>query len=300
MQELASGGVAIEVHKLSKSFGPVLALRSVSLKIATGQIYGLLGPNGAGKTTFIRLLTGSTRPSGGSISVLGLDPTRQKQQARRQIGYMPQSPSLYEDLTPVENIRFFGRGRRQGDLARRVDEVIAFVGLRERANDAVYTFSGGMKQRLSLACALVNRPPVLLLDEPTSGIDPQLRESFWAHFRDMASHGTTILISTHQMDEALYCDRLAVLNRGVLLADDSPKQLLWQENATVRIWRAGEVVVHDLADYPNTLPGLLQEHGLDVSISRIEVDVEDLGRIVLRKIDIQDRNTGGDDHAGNP
>ncbi len=300
MQELASGGVAIEVHKLNKSFGPVLALRSVSLKIATGQIYGLLGPNGAGKTTFIRLLTGSTRPSGGSISVLGLDPTRQKQQARRQIGYMPQSPSLYEDLTPVENIRFFGRGRRQGDLARRVDEVIAFVGLRERANDAVYTFSGGMKQRLSLACALVNRPPVLLLDEPTSGIDPQLRESFWAHFRDMASHGTTILISTHQMDEALYCDRLAVLNRGVLLADDSPKQLLWQENATVRIWRAGEVVVHDLADYPNTLPGLLQEHGLDVSISRIEVDVEDLGRIVLRKIDIQDRNTGGDDHAGNP
>ncbi len=300
MQELASGGVAIEVHKLSKSFGPVLALRSVSLKIATGQIYGLLGPNGAGKTTFIRLLTGSTRPSGGSISVLGLDPTRQKQQARRQIGYMPQSPSLYEDLTPVENIRFFGRGRRQGDLARRVDEVIAFVGLRERANDAVYTFSGGMKQRLSLACALVNRPPVLLLDEPTSGIDPQLRESFWAHFRDMASHGTTILISTHQMDEALYCDRLAVLNRGVLLADDSPKQLLWQENATVRIWRAGEVVVHDLADYPNTLPGLLQEHGLDVSISRIEVDVEDLGRIVLRKIDIQDRTTGGDDHAGNP
>ncbi len=300
MQELASGGVAIEVHKLSKSFGPVLALRSVSLKIATGQIYGLLGPNGAGKTTFIRLLTGSTRPSGGSISVLGLDPTRQKQQARRQIGYMPQSPSLYEDLTPVENIRFFGRGRRQEDLARRVDEVIAFVGLRERANDAVYTFSGGMKQRLSLACALVNRPPVLLLDEPTSGIDPQLRESFWAHFRDMASHGTTILISTHQMDEALYCDRLAILNRGVLLADDSPKQLLWQENATVRIWRAGEVVVHDLADYPNTLPGLLQEHGLDVSISRIEVDVEDLGRIVLRKIDIQDRNTGGDDHAGNP
>ncbi len=300
MQELASGGVAIEVHKLSKSFGPVLALRSVSLKIATGQIYGLLGPNGAGKTTFIRLLTGSTRPSGGSISVLGLDPTRQKQQARRQIGYMPQSPSLYEDLTPVENIRFFGRGRRQGDLARRVDEVIAFVGLRERANDAVYTFSGGMKQRLSLACALVNRPPVLLLDEPTSGIDPQLRESFWAHFRDMASHGTTILISTHQMDEALYCDRLAILNRGVLLADDSPKQLLWQENATVRIWRAGEVVVHDLADYPNTLPGLLQEHGLDVSISRIEVDVEDLGRIVLRKIDIQDRTTGGDDHAGNP
>ncbi len=300
MQELASGGVAIEVHKLSKSFGPVLALRSVSLKIATGQIYGLLGPNGAGKTTFIRLLTGSTRPSGGSISVLGLDPTRQKHQARRQIGYMPQSPSLYEDLTPVENIRFFGRGRRQGDLARRVDEVIAFVGLRERANDAVYTFSGGMKQRLSLACALVNRPPVLLLDEPTSGIDPQLRESFWAHFRDMASHGTTILISTHQMDEALYCDRLAILNRGVLLADDSPKQLLWQENATVRIWRAGEVVVHDLADYPNTLPGLLQEHGLDVSISRIEVDVEDLGRIVLRKIDIQDRNTGGDDHAGNP
>ncbi len=300
MQELASGGVAIEVHKLSKSFGPVLALRSVSLKIATGQIYGLLGPNGAGKTTFIRLLTGSTRPSGGSISVLGLDPTRQKQQARRQIGYMPQSPSLYEDLTPVENIRFFGRGRRQGDLARRVDEVIAFVGLRERANDAVYTFSGGMKQRLSLACALVNRPPVLLLDEPTSGIDPQLRESFWAHFRDMASHGTTILISTHQMDEALYCDRLAILNRGVLLAEDSPKQLLWQENATVRIWRAGEVVVHDLADYPNTLPGLLQEHGLDVSISRIEVDVEDLGRIVLRKIDIQDRTTGGDDHAGNP
>lgn len=214
--------VAVEVRGLRKDFGEVQALKGVDLSIERGQIFGLLGPNGAGKTTLIRLLTGSIKPTDGRISLLGLDPIKQKAQVRRQIGYMPQNPALYDDLSPRENIRFFGKANHSENLGLGVEKVIEFVGLSERANDAVYTLSGGMKQRVSLACALVNEPQVLLLDEPTSGIDPKLREAFWKHFYELAGRGVTVLVSTHQMDEAMYCDRLAILNKGTLLADDPP------------------------------------------------------------------------------
>ncbi len=275
---------SVHVQDLHKYFGQVQALKGVNLKVERGQIFGLLGPNGAGKTTLIRLLIGSTKPTSGKVSVLELNPTKQKRALRRLIGYMPQTPALYEDLSPRDNIRFFGRAHRIENISRRVDEVIEFVGLSERAHDPVYKFSGGMKQRASLACALVHQPNMLLLDEPTSGIDPKLREAFWEHFRELTSRGVTLLVSTHQMDEAMYCDRLAILHEGVLLADETPHQLLWNNRAKIRIWRGEQVNEHKVTNYPEQLPGMLQGYGLDSGISRIEIDEDTLETVVLRMI----------------
>ncbi len=275
---------SVHVQDLHKYFGQVQALKGVNLKVERGQIFGLLGPNGAGKTTLIRLLIGSTKPTSGKVSVLDLNPTKQKRALRRLIGYMPQTPALYEDLSPRDNIRFFGRAHQIENISRRVDEVIEFVGLSERAHDPVYKFSGGMKQRASLACALVHQPNMLLLDEPTSGIDPKLREAFWKHFRELTSRGVTLLVSTHQMDEAMYCDRLAILHEGVLLADDTPHQLLWNNRAKIKIWRGEQVNEHEVTNYPEQLPGMLQGYGLDQGISRIEIKEDTLETVVLRMI----------------
>ena len=278
---------SIQIEDLDKDFGKVNALQDVNLTVGSGQIYGLLGPNGAGKTTLIRLLVGATKPTSGSISVLSLNPIKQKRALRQQIGYMPQSPPLYEDLSPTENIRFFGRSHQTGKLSQRVDEVLEFVGLAPRAHDPVYKFSGGMKQRVSLACALVHQPKMLFLDEPTSGIDPKLREAFWKHFRELAAKGVTIIVSTHQMDEALFCDRLAILHEGILLADDTPNKLLWNSRARIKIWRGPKVNEQVVSNYPEALPGLLHKDGLDPSISRIVIEEDRLEAVVLRMIDEQ-------------
>jgi ABC-2 type transport system ATP-binding protein len=273
--------ISIETQALHKSFGKVEALKGVSLEIDSGQIFGLLGSNGAGKTTLIRLLIGSTKPSSGSLSVLGFDPTRQKRALRKLIGYMPQSPALYEDLSPVENIRFFAQAQHMENTSHRVEEVIALVGLSKRAKDPVYKFSGGMKQRVSLACALVHQPKLLLLDEPTSGIDPKLRETFWEHFRELTSRGVTILVSTHQMNEAMHCDKLAILHQGTLLAADTPRQLLWNNRARIKIWHGEQVEQQEVINYPEQLPGVLHVHGLEATISRIEIEEDTLETVVL-------------------
>jgi ABC-2 type transport system ATP-binding protein len=275
---------SIEIQKLHKNFGKVRALKNVNLKVDSGQIYGLLGPNGAGKTTLIRLLIGSTQPTSGKSTVLGLDPTKQKHRLRRSIGYMPQSPALYDDLSVRDNISFFARAHHLNQLSDRVSEVIDFVRLSERADDPIFTLSGGMKQRASLACALVHDPKILFLDEPTSGIDPKLRMAFWEHFRDLAKRDVTLLISTHQMDEAMYCDRLAILHEGTLLADDTPNQLLWNSQAKVDIQIGNEVDSQQVTDYPQQLPEILRKYGLDPTISRIEIEEETLESIVLRMI----------------
>ncbi|MEJ2551691.1 MAG: ABC transporter ATP-binding protein [Anaerolineales bacterium] len=278
---------SIRIHGVSKNFDDVQALKSISLSIKGGQIFGLLGPNGAGKTTLIRLLIGATKPSMGEISVLGLDPIKQKDALRQKIGYMPQDPALYEDLSARDNIRFFGRAHQGSDLSQHVEQVLKFVGLEQRADDSIYQFSGGMKQRVSLACALVHRPQMLFLDEPTSGIDPQLRAAFWQHFRELTANDVTIIVSTHQMDEALYCDNLAILHRGTLLADDTPRKLLWKNRAKIKIWRGSKVSERTVENYPEALPELLQRDGLDPQVRRIEIEEESLETVILRMIDEQ-------------
>lgn len=279
------GKFAVEVHNLRKNFGKVQALNGINLKIEAGQIYGFLGPNGAGKTTLIRTLIGATKISGGEVSVLGFDPQKQKKELRKLIGYMPQTPALYEDISPRDNIKFFGGANISGDINKNVDQVIDFVDLRSRMKDHVYTFSGGMKQRTSLACAMVNEPKILFLDEPTSGIDPQLREVFWKHFRTLAEKGVTIFVSTHQMDEAMYCDKLAVLHQGILLADDSPRNLLWKKEARVRIWQNDRYYQVVFENYPEKLPAVLKKLGLDKRITRIEIDETSLETVVLNLIE---------------
>ncbi len=281
----------IDLDQLAKNYGRIQALRSVTLAVNEGEIFGLLGPNGAGKTTLIRLLTGSTRASGGSIGVLGLDPLRDSRAVRRQLGYMPQAPALYEDLSPRDNIRFFGRAHDLPAIEKRIDELLDFSKLRERERDAVHTFSGGMKQRVSLACALAHRPRLLLLDEPTAGVDPRLRTEFWNHFRDLARSGVSgLLISTHHMDEALLCDRLAILSDGRVLACGTPRELLDRGHTRVHIWRAADKsieqsILETPENYAESLPHLLQPYGLDPSVTKITIERDTLEQIVLRLIE---------------
>ncbi len=212
----------VETRNLTKRFGPIQALVELDLAVYSGEIYGLLGPNGSGKTTLMRLLIGLLKPTAGQASVLGR--SMPDKAILSQVGYMPQAGALYDDLTVRENIAFFAT--MCGGVERAwVDEVLALVDLEERATSLVRTLSGGMRQRTSLGCALVHRPPLLLLDEPTVGVDPQLRATFWQHFRRLAAEGSTLVVSSHVMDEAGRCDRLGFIRQGRLLAEGSAAEL---------------------------------------------------------------------------
>ena len=211
---------AVEVEAVRKRFGAVQALDRVDLRVLRGEVYGLLGPNGSGKTTLIRCLVGMVVPDAGTVRVLGR--AMPDRGVLSRIGYMTQAAALYPDLSVLENVRFFAT---INDAAGHVEEALRFVELFERRDSVVSTLSGGMRSRASLACALVHRPELLLLDEPTVGIDPALRAQFWTRFREMAADGTTIVVSSHVMDEAERCDRLGLLRAGVLLAEGSADEL---------------------------------------------------------------------------
>ena len=212
--------VAVEVDSVTKEFGVIKALNGVTLHVRRGEIYGLLGPNGAGKTTLIRSIVGLIAPNSGTVTVLGrklpnLD-------VLREVGYMTQQAALYPGLSVEENVSFFAAiyGVEGG-----VKDALEFVDLYTRRGSVVATLSGGMRQRCSLACALVHRPRLLLLDEPTVGVDPQLRVELWEQFRRMAADGTTIIVSSHVMDEAERCQRLGLIQYGRLLAEGSPSEV---------------------------------------------------------------------------
>jgi ABC-2 type transport system ATP-binding protein len=211
---------AIHATGVRKRFGRVDALTGVDLRVAAGTVYGLMGPNGAGKTTLIRSLVGLVKPEAGELRVLGQRMPDRDVLAR--IGYMTQAPALYPDLTVEENIRFFARVFGAADI----EQPLRFVELWERRGSLAATLSGGMRTRLSLAITLVHRPSLLLLDEPTVGVDPQLRAQLWDGLRAMAADGTTILVSSHVMDEAARADRLGLIRDGRLLAEGTVPELL--------------------------------------------------------------------------
>lgn len=221
---------AVSTRELTRRFGSLTAVARLTLDIQRGEIFGLLGPNGSGKTTTIRMLCGLLEPSEGTASVAGIDIRTAPEQVKTKIGYMSQRFGLYEDLTVAENLDFYGGiyGLAGSARAERTTEIVRFLGLGNRLRQLAGQLSGGWKQRLALGCALLHRPPVLFLDEPTAGVDPAARRNFWAAIRDLAATGTTVLVTTHYMDEAERCDRLAMMSLGRLIALGTPDEVARQ------------------------------------------------------------------------
>ncbi|WP_028113647.1 ABC transporter ATP-binding protein [Ferrimonas kyonanensis] len=219
---------AIRADGLVRKFGDFKAVDGLNLNVPTGSIYGFLGPNGCGKSTTIRMLTGLLSPSEGSVEVLGLSIPKQAEALRLRIGYMTQKFSLYEDLTARENLQFIGQiyGMPDRQLRRRIDEQLTTYGLTRLAAQRAGGMSGGQKQRLGLAAATMHKPDLLFLDEPTSAVDPENRREFWEQLFDLSDAGTTILVTTHYMDEAERCHALAIMEAGIVRADGAPETLM--------------------------------------------------------------------------
>src|SRR5689334_22285985 len=220
-------GPAVRIEKLVKRFGDFVAVDDVSIDVARGEIFGFLGPNGAGKSTTIRILCGLLAPTSGRATVHGFDVATQAEEIRQNIGYMSQRFSLYDDLTVEENIEFFGGvyGVAPDKLRQRRDYVLKMAGLEDKRTTMTNLLSGGWKQRLALGCAILHEPPILFLDEPTSGVDPIARCSFWGLIYDLSAAGHTVFVTTHYMDEAEYCHRLALMHAGRVIALGSPEEL---------------------------------------------------------------------------
>jgi len=218
---------AVEIHDLVKRFDNFVAVDHVNLTVARGEIFGFLGPNGAGKSTTIRMLCGLLKPTSGTAMVGGLDVGTQSEEVKHHIGYMSQKFSLYDDLTVEENIDFFAGiyGVVKDRRAERKDYVLRMAGIEERRTSLTRLLSGGWKQRLALGCAILHEPPILFLDEPTSGVDPIARRTFWELIYELSGAGHTIFVSTHYMDEAEYCHRLALMYRGKVIALGTPAEL---------------------------------------------------------------------------
>jgi ABC-2 type transport system ATP-binding protein len=225
----------ITAEHLSRRFGAFWAVRDVSLVVQRGEIFGVLGPNGAGKSTTIRMLCGILDPSGGKGTVVGYDVASQSESIKRNIGYMTQRFSLYEDLTVQENLRFYASiyGLSGRDRKARIEEVLSGSGLDARRDQIAGTLSGGWKQRVALASATIHRPPLLFLDEPTAGVDPVSRREFWDSIHRISAQGTTVLVTTHYMDEAERCHRLAFIFGGRLLATGTPDEVVEQRRLSV-------------------------------------------------------------------
>ncbi|EJV9312628.1 ABC transporter ATP-binding protein [Vibrio vulnificus] len=226
---------AIQAQNVVKKFGDFTAIDNITLNVPKGSIYGFLGPNGCGKSTTIRVLTGLLSPSEGNVDVLGLEIPKESEKLRLKIGYMTQKFSLYDDLTVEENLQFIGQifGMDKKTLTQRINEQLATYGLDQRRKQRVSGMSGGQKQRLSLAAATMHKPELLFLDEPTSAVDPENRREFWEQLFDLCDQGTTILVTTHYMDEAERCHRLAIMEAGLIRADGSPEDLMAQMGVNI-------------------------------------------------------------------
>lgn len=307
--------LAVEVKELEKRFGAFVAVNRISFEVSRGEIFGFLGPNGAGKSTTIRMLCGILSPSGGSGMVAGLDIRMEAERIKSHIGYMSQRFSLYEDLTVEENIDFFsGIYRIPAQRKReRKEWVIEMAGLQEHRNSKTAILSGGWKQRLALGCAILHEPPILFLDEPTSGVDPISRRQFWDLIYELTGKGVTVFVTTHYMDEAEYCDRLGLIYRGELIASGTPvvlkRELMREEVLEVLCERPQEamekiekmsevkevalfgkglhVVALDGESAAAAIRNLLPQQG--VRVSRIEKIVPSLEDVFVSLIEARDR-----------
>lgn len=217
----------VETKNLTRVFGNFTAVNNVNLNIKKGSIYGFLGPNGSGKSTTIKMLCGILEPTSGSGSILGLDLARDSEKIKTQIGYMSQKFSLYEDLSVMDNLEFYaglyslaGQAKKQ-----RIEAMLEMAGLQSRRHDLTANLSGGWKQRLALGCSILHKPPILFLDEPTGGVDPKSRRMFWDIIYNLALAGTTVMVTTHFMDEAEHCDEIGFIFEGSLIANDTPANL---------------------------------------------------------------------------
>ncbi len=216
---------AIEVSNLKKTFGDVLAVNGISFGIKKGEIFGLLGPNGSGKSTTIRMICGVITPTEGTGTVLGFDIREESESIKQRIGYMSQHFSLYGDLTVNENLDFYGNifGMKKEDIIKRKEELIEMANLKGKEDALARTLSGGWKQRLALGCALIHNPEILVLDEPTAGVDPVSRREFWKTITLLSGQGVTVLVTTHYMDEATVCDRIAFIYNGDIISINTPE-----------------------------------------------------------------------------
>jgi ABC-2 type transport system ATP-binding protein len=293
----------IETQHLSRRFGNLVAVRDVSLRVERGEIFGVLGPNGAGKSTTIRMLCGILDPSSGFGKVVGFDISTQAESIKQRIGYMTQRFSLYEDLSVVENLQFYAGiyGVPPRERRARVERVLERTGLSERRKQIAGTLSGGWKQRVALASSTIHEPPLLFLDEPTAGVDPVSRREFWDQIHGLAADGTTVLLTTHYMDEAERCHRLAFIFRGQLLDIGTPEQIVERRGLlalelevdrprdAARLLR-GRPEIDEVAHYGHVLRlttrggleperfarELLQQHGIHIgAASPSRVTVED-------------------------
>ena len=295
----------VQTSGLTKKFGSLVAVDHMDLSVNAGEIFGFLGPNGAGKTTTVRILCGLMMPTSGTATVVGHDVVTEPEEVKQRIGYMPQAYGLYDDLTVDENLEFFGSVYRvpRDERRKRADEILQLVRLEEFRKHYAGQLSGGMKRRLSLAVSLIHNPELLILDEPTAGIDPPLRRIFWQYFRELNKRGVTFFINTHYMDEAELCDRLALISYGKLVSLGSPTELKRKavggeriEFVTADLPRTGEIlkdselvreihtsdggiqlIVEEAASAIPRLTSLLREHGVEVlQVRQLQPSLEDV------------------------
>jgi ABC-2 type transport system ATP-binding protein len=294
-----SSEFAIEARGLTKKFGDLRAVSNLDLNVPRGQIYGFLGPNGSGKSTTIRMLCGLLTPTEGSADVLGTQIPGNADLLKPQIGYMTQKFSLFGDMTVGENLKFIAEiySYPATDRKTRIDELLERYDLVPQRNQLAGTMSGGQKQRLALACAVLHHPELLLLDEPTSAVDPQSRRDFWANLFRLADSGTTIMVSTHYMDEAERCHRLAILDHGVKVADGTPREL---QAAT------GMHVIEVMADDPYAAQIAIDAQPEIASVTQLGVRLRVLipdrhnDPVGIVECALVNRNVSGDTHVAAP
>jgi ABC-2 type transport system ATP-binding protein len=295
----------VQTSGLTKKFGSLVAVDHMDLSVNAGEIFGFLGPNGAGKTTTVRILCGLMMPTSGTATVVGHDVVTEPEEVKQRIGYMPQAYGLYDDLTVDENLEFFGSVYRvpRDERRKRADEILQLVRLEEFRKHYAGQLSGGMKRRLSLAVSLIHNPELLILDEPTAGIDPPLRRIFWQYFRELNKRGVTFFINTHYMDEAELCDRLALISYGKLVSLGSPTELkrkavggerielvttdlprtdvILKDSELVREIKSSnggiQLIVDEAASAIPKLTSLLREHGVEVlQVKQLQPSLEDV------------------------